>query len=259
MVLTPLSELSPIDPTTGNQFNPVDSVEPRQRLGISVEDVRAFRSFVLEQFDIRPEDDSTVAREAVRTVLPDFLNKLVSTVHPLALGNVDRVHRQIKQLAKELLALHPVANRRDDEAVDTLATKFWSHLHMINRHEAQRILSAEHVVFASDDLSSALDELLRAYEDTFNLRHALYLSGLLADRPFKSVRFIGGVLESTAWGYVFETNALLRQSSVVPPNVQIQLPVGQDLPLISGLPRRFQVEIASQGWVHNKEPKGFDR
>ena len=40
IVMTRLAELSPIDPTTGNQFNPVDG--KGNRLGISVEDVRAY-------------------------------------------------------------------------------------------------------------------------------------------------------------------------------------------------------------------------
>jgi len=39
IVMTPIGELSPIDPTTGNQFNPVDRVAKSKRLGISVEDV----------------------------------------------------------------------------------------------------------------------------------------------------------------------------------------------------------------------------
>ena len=53
IVLTPLSELSPIDPTTGNQFNPSDPSNPSARLGISVEDVVAYRTFVLDQFKER--------------------------------------------------------------------------------------------------------------------------------------------------------------------------------------------------------------
>src|SRR5262245_25815313 len=37
----PISELSPIDPSTGNQFNPIDQSATNKRLGISVEDVNA--------------------------------------------------------------------------------------------------------------------------------------------------------------------------------------------------------------------------
>ena len=41
IVMTPLSELSPIDPTTGNQFNPTDPNDQWNRLVISVKGLRA--------------------------------------------------------------------------------------------------------------------------------------------------------------------------------------------------------------------------
>lgn len=253
IVMTPLSELSPIDPTTGNQFNPKD--DQKRLLGISVEDVRAYRTFVLDQFGVDSEKDP----EGVRAVLPALLQRLAQEVHPLALGNVERVHRQIKQLARNLLDLHPVDGQQLDSVIESLTTKFWSHLHMVNRHEARAILGDERVQFAPDDLAVALDELLRAYENHFNLRQALFLKTFLGDEPSKEVRFIGGALETTAWGYLFETRALLRQHPLPPPGVQLQIPVGQPVPLVQGLPRALQAEVLSRGWVRNKEPKGFDK
>lgn len=58
IVMTALGELSPIDPTTGNQFNPLNpdpNAGPGSRLGISVEDVRAYQDLVLET--LRPKAD----------------------------------------------------------------------------------------------------------------------------------------------------------------------------------------------------------
>lgn len=255
IVMTPLSELSPIDPTTGNHFNPKEGTDKNRFLGISVEDVRAYRSFVLAQFGLDAKDGS----DAVNDLLPPFLSRLVQEVHPLALGNVERVHRQIKQLAKNLLELHPVAGRNLDEIIESLTTRFWSHLHMINRHEAKMILGDEQVQFADRDLEAALDDLLRTYENHFNLRQTLFLNAFLGDKPEHRARFIGGVLESTAWGYLFETCAILRQFTAMPSGVQVQVPAGQPMPLIQGLPRSIQVEVQSRGWIRNKEPKGFDK
>ena len=59
IVLTPLAELSPIDPSTGNQFNPSDPGEPHNRLAISVEDVQAYRRFILEQLDVETKGRAT--------------------------------------------------------------------------------------------------------------------------------------------------------------------------------------------------------
>ena len=98
IIMTPIGELSPIDPTTGNQFNPVDPIQSKARLGISVEDVQAYRDFILEQFKLAEEQNSALAREILRP----FIDRLTDRVHPLALGNVHRVHQQIKKLADKL-------------------------------------------------------------------------------------------------------------------------------------------------------------
>lgn len=249
--LGPISELSPIDPSTGNQFNPLDPVDKTSRLPISVEDVQAYRSFILEALQVSGEkkDDDKGHYDA-------FLQKLVTDVHPLALGNVHRVHQQIKKLGASLLKLHPIKERDVNKIVESLATHFYSHLHMISRQEAVEILGSAQIKFASDELAAALDELLRVYEDTFQLRRPLYLSEIMGDQPQFTARFIGGAIESAERSYLFETQANIRQSSKFPANIQLQLPAGQALPLIPGLPREYNIELSAQGWVHNKAPKG---
>ena len=256
IVLTDLSELSPIDPSTGNQFNPRDPADPKSGMAISVEDVRAYRSFIVEQLTGIKEDnddESPLSPEAL-----SLLQRLASEVHPLALGNVHRVLQQIKQLAKNLLNLHPVAGEDPQKIVSALTTKFFSHLHMINRHEAKDILG-DRVEFASDELADALDDVLRAYEGGFALRQKFYLRNLLDRDPEVPFRFVGAVLESATRSYLFETAGVVRQVAKPPPNVQVQVPVGQPIPLVPGMPRETQVEVTSQGWVHNKEPQGVTK
>jgi hypothetical protein len=250
IVMGPLSELSPIDPNTGNQFNPPDPANPAARLGISVEDVRAYREFVLSQ--LKDEDGPSAEKLGPFTALFD---RLTSQVHPLAVGNVHRVLQQIKQLAGNLLALNAVDGRDTAEVVDALTTKFYSHVHMINRHEALEILGNQ-VVFAPPELAEALDELLRAYEDTFELRKPFVLSGFLGDDAEKQAQFVGAVIESRHRSYLFRTNVRVSQHTKLPPNVQVQLPPGQRMPLLPGLPREFNIEPTSQAWLHNLHPTG---
>ena len=244
----PLSELSPIDPTTGNQFNPVDPVDNGNRMAISVEDVRSYKAFVEEQMgsgkDVEP---TTRAR---------FVDQLVSQVHPLALGNVQRVLLQIEQLAKNLLQLHPVDGMDVERVVEDLTSRFYSHLHMINRHEAKGILG-DRVVFASPELAGALDSLLYSYESDFSLRRTLVVPTLLGTDLEKECRFIGGAIESAEWSYLFDTRLLVTQRSKIPPNFQVQLPVGQPMPLVPGLPKDIGVELISQAWERNTQPKGI--
>lgn len=255
VVLGPLSELSPIDPTTANQFNPPNPAAPNtdKRLGISVEDVQAYREFVREQLHGKPSDNDDCRLDAEQ--MQPFLQKLIESVHPLALGNVYRVLQQITRLAGKLLELHPKSDRKPADIISALTSQFWSHLHMINRHEARRILGSR-VEFASARLTNAMDALLREYEDSFQLRRTFYRSSFVGDNAEAPYRFVGGVLESRHWSYLFVTTGVIRQRTKLLPNVQIQLPAGQPLPLLPGLPRDYEVEIKSQGWEHNTDPKG---
>jgi hypothetical protein len=254
IVMTLLSELSPIDPSTGNQFNPPENeLQIQKKFAISVEDVQQYKAFVLNQLEAGRNDGSPLDKE----LLSPFLKRLTELVHPLALGNVHRVHLQIKQLARNLLMLHPIEGRDIEKAIESLTSRFYSHLHMINRDEAREILGNEQIEFANENLARLLDDLLRSYEDDFELRKPFFLGARLADLPTMEARFIGGAIDSKAWSYLYETFATLRQQSQLPPNVQVQLPPGQPMPLIPGLPRQYNVEVTSQRWMHNKEPKGI--
>ncbi|MBX3134579.1 MAG: hypothetical protein KF689_14445 [Gemmatimonadaceae bacterium] len=249
--LGPLSELSPIDPSTGNQFNPVDPANQANRLAIGVEDVTAFRDFIALQL---VKDESKLKEDSFRP----FLERLVGAVHPLALGNVQRVVKQINQLAEKLLALHPVQGENTKEVIANLTSAFHSHLHMINRDEASRILGTR-ISFMDNGLADASDALLRSYEDDFNLRQKFYLASFLGNDLTKDVRFVGGVAEAAARSYLFVTSGVLRQTTKLPPNVQVQIPPGQPMPLVQGLPRDIQFEIAAQGWKHNEHPQGVTK
>ncbi len=254
IILCPLSELSPIDPSTGNQFNPRDPANTKVPLAISVEDVKAYQDFIYDQLG---KEKKELDNEDIQNILPLF-EELVKKVHPLALGNVYRVLIQIQQLATNLLELHTNNDEKVEEIVEALTTKFYSHLHMINRHEAKNIL-LNRVEFAQDDLAHKMDKLLRNYENTFNLREKFFLSDYLGEKQQKKVRFIGGAIESKNWSYLFETKAIIKQYSKIKSNIQLQIPQGQPMPLVPGLPRDFNIDIKSQGWIHNKEPKGVTK
>ena len=249
IVLTPLSELSPIDPSTGNQFNPKDPAG--NLLGISVEDVQAYHDFVRDH--LQPSES-----RATPSAIEPFLMRLAQEVHPLALGNVHRVHRQIQRLAGELLALHPIEGRNVENVIKALTSEFQSHLHIINRHEAAKILGTQ-VSHASTELGIALDDVLRGYEDDFDLRRPFVVGAYLKDNACEDVNFVGGAVESRTWSYLFRTRGRLHQFSAVPPNVQVQIPLGQAMPLVAGLPREHRFEPLSQGWERNTTPQGVTK
>ena len=264
IIMTPLSELSPVDPSTGNQFNPIDPQNKNARLGIAVEDVSAYGDF-LHDFLSRgrtgkdKEADESLSLDQRLAWVQPLLAKLAENIHPLALGNVHRVHQQVKNLAGHLLRLHPLPDgKAPSEIVHAFTTRFNSHLHMISRHEAKEILG-DRVEFASDDLASLLDLLLRSYEDIFDLRRPFIVAAFMEDEPRKEFRCISGSVESRSWSYLYETRGVVTQYAVPPQNIQVQVPMGQTMPLLPGLPRSYNLKITTKRWTHNTEPKGITR
>ena len=254
VVMTRLGELSPIDPTTGNQFNPIDPTNQKNRLAISVEDMRAYRDFVRYFVGGRSSDEELTTEE--QSLLQSSLCKMGETVHPLALGNVHRVHQLVSGLAKKLLEFHVVKGRDPEKVVRALTVETYSHQHIIGRVDAKKILKTQ-VQMATRKLELALDKLLKKYVDDFGLRSPLFAARWMEPtEQEKEFRFIGGVLESRHWGYIFETTGKMMQQSKLPPNVNVQIPPGQPMPIVPGLPRDFSIEVHQQRWYRNTKPEG---
>lgn len=258
IVMGPLSELSPIDPTCGNQFNPREEGNPNSPpIGISVEDVQSYRDFLVKQLCLEaPEAGQTDKRpDNWREVLSPHIAKLTESVHPLALGNVHRVIRQIEKLAKQLLELHPSAEESVDRIIQDLTTHFFSHTHMLDRHEAKRILG-DRVVEADTDLADLLNRVLGCYKKSFRTWDPFFWIEKIGDEPMKSFEFVGGVVETRHWSYLYRTTVRATQTSGVPQGVNVQLPPNQPMPLIPGLPRQRGAEKVAQGWKRNSRPTG---
>ena len=112
---------------------------------------------------------------------------------------------------------------------------------------------------ASFSSETALDELLRQYEDDFYLREPFVATRYMGDESEKDIFFVGGILESLKIGYKSVTNGKLKQFSEVPPNVQIQLPPGQPMPIVQGLPRKLSMDLLKTGWYKNKKKDGVTK
>lgn len=127
IVMHPFAELGPIDPTVSNEFNPKEEGTGR-RLGISVEDVKAYVDFIKETVGITHQDELVKAIEI-----------LANKVHPLALGNVERFLSQSRMIARKILGTHKdeVEKHVIEDIVENMASKLYFHGHPINRKEAK--------------------------------------------------------------------------------------------------------------------------
>ncbi len=155
IVMHPFAEMGPIDPSVQNDFNPVDP-QTQQRISISVEDVKAYISFIKETVGIKHEE------ELVKTV-----EILANRVHPLALGNVERFISQSRMIARKILLTHmtdETSKHKIDEIIETLASKLYFHGHPINRREARLELGLKVLENPQPDLETAMWELYLDYE-----------------------------------------------------------------------------------------------
>lgn len=163
IVMSDLSEISPIDPSTANVFNPTDPINSQNKIPISVEDVIAYFDLAKNKFGIKSDEDLT-----------KVFNKFVESnpqIHPLALGNVNRIHNLIRLLAKRLLKSHKDKMREEEieKIVEYFTEKLYSHQYFIGRKEAKEELGLKSVVFADDELSKSMSDLYAQYSEEIGL------------------------------------------------------------------------------------------
>jgi len=163
VVMSDLSELSPIDPSTANVFNPQDPQNPQSKIPISVEDVMAYVDLVKNKFGIKNEENVTQAFLKFSDSEPE--------IHPLSLGNVNRIHNLIRILARRLLKSHktPMKEEEIEKVVDYFTEKLYSHQYFIGRGEAREDLGLNSVVFADDSLSKVMTDLYEEYKKELDL------------------------------------------------------------------------------------------
>ena len=161
VVMHPMGMLGPTDPTVANNFNPIDPLNPGQRLGISVEDVSGYIALIKEDAGIRHDDERVLA-----------FNKLADQVHPLALGNVKRSLSQSRMMAQKLLELHldPTKDEpRIRHIVDSLTSKLFFHGHPINRDEAKNEIGLTTVEKPNKKVEDLIWNLYVEYENEMRL------------------------------------------------------------------------------------------
>jgi hypothetical protein len=232
IVMHPFGELGPIDPTVANEFNPVEN---GRRIGISVEDVKAYINFVKSTVGITHEDE-----------LVQAINGLIQKVHPLALGNVDRFLSQSRMIGKKILLTH--MDRGDDHAireiVENMASKLYFHGHPINRREARQDLNLK-VQDPAPDLEKAMWELYRDFEDEFeNLKPFNPVADLLAAGPpaagtpnAKQYVLVHAAVESAK---IASRHSSKRRVELMPPDPAGNQPVRD--------------ESFAQEWTHQSAP-----
>lgn len=152
IVMGPMAQLSPVDPTITGPFNPIGPVPgqvgtPSQILPISVEDVVSYLELAREEAEIK-----------TGPAMLEVFKKLSDTVQPMALGSVYRAKTQIKLLARKLLGFHmneQAEKAKIDGIIKSLTKELYSHDYLISRREAKGVLKLK-VTNADDNLEKLM-------------------------------------------------------------------------------------------------------
>jgi len=203
IVMSDISELSPIDPSTANVFNPVDPLNSQNRLPISVEDVIAYFDLAREKFGIKNE-----------VQLADIFLKFVDAnpqIHPLALGNVNRTHTLIRILARRLLKSHKEAMLEEEinKIVGYFTEKLYSHQYFIGRKEAKEELGLKNISYSDASVDGLLTKLFDSYnkemqdDKLWSPENEIELSGDHGKKEYK-IAFIESLAQTNYFSLVLD-------------------------------------------------------
>ena len=211
------AELGPIDPTLVKATIGETAVPPQE---IAVEDVNSFLSFVKERANINDQD-----------AVANILGSLINQIGPLTLGSVNRQHHHIRLVARKLLTSR--REKLDEEKIstiiETLTEKIYSHGHAIGRREAKDI--GLPVEYPDDKVENLMWELYLKYENFLKLREPIHPEIVLRDRDHYQIGNMPiAVIESSKKLHIFETNIELKKKRNIPPNPQININLGLQLP-----------------------------
>ena len=217
IIMTKKAELGPIDITIGSgPYNPMEK-NSFNRLPISVEDVTGYFS-MLKKVGCARNDE----------IMRGF-ELLTKHVHPLALGNVNRLLEETKLVALRLLSTRsvPFSNEENEEIIKKISSEVYSHSHTISRTEALKYIGLKQVVKSEDiNLSEDLWELYNEYknlfcfEDPFKPEEYLF-SNNLEENIWKDLSL--ACIESLEKFDICKVDMRVRKLRQIPPQVNLNL------------------------------------
>ena len=228
IVMTPMAQLSPVDPSITSPFNPtlpnqVAGAAP-QFLPVSVEDVSSYLDLASE------------AGLKSETALSGVFSMLSGDIRPLALGSVFRAKQQIKMLSEKLLGFHMKEKEKIDGIVSKLIRELYSHDYIIARSEAKNQIGLK-IALSSVEMEGRLVQLFEQYSDALLLQTPYVADMLLGSDNTKTVSFDQAFIESKEGTYVHRTRKEIKRLRVTQ----------QGLPM-----EAIQERVLQAGWILEK-------
>lgn len=124
LLLSPVAELSPIDPNIASAGSVPNGSPPM----IASEDIRMFREMSAEWFGIQSDQQAVV-----------LLQSMLQHIFPTTLSSFFRVSQQLRRHADKLLQYHLTDASQREYIIDNLLYGYGSHSESITYHDAQEI------------------------------------------------------------------------------------------------------------------------
>jgi len=224
IVMCKLGELSPVDPSTANMFNPIlrpppqgDAGDPRNRVPISVEDVTSYLDLSKEKVGLVSESDKL-----------EVFRILANKIEPLALGNVNRVYDEIRILTRRLLSIH-INPKTEEERLQKIVKGFteeYTHECIITRDVANEF--GLKISKPDQQEENLMMSIWKEYENELKMPEPLDSEATLAQsqppNTRVNIKLRLGFIETIAGGFTFELSGfvhprLQQMSPLQPPPV----------------------------------------
>lgn len=200
IVTTPLSLLSPVDPTGNFVVN-------NQQRSIQVEDVAGFIDFAKTKVGLKNQQ-----------VLSEILKSLVSDTPPQILGNINRTHALIRQLVGKLLDTHKtkMTQEQKDNIGKSLTEKLYSHQHLINRKELVKLGFNDLVEELDSTNEERLLNIFGYFSEKMKLNEVFDPANELGSLPNHSFTLSRAVIASTSLCHSFNSEYSIERQENVP-------------------------------------------
>lgn len=220
VIMSKLGELSPVDPSTTNTFNPVD--RQGRPIPISVEDVTSYVNLANSKIGLKSEESKL---EVFKTLVT---SPNIQT-HPLSLGNVNRVYDEIRLIVQNLLSIHmnPASEKDGIEKIKHYLTEVYTHDYLITRDEARTL--GMKVKDSDNPLEDLMMNLYEDYENELQLQTPFDPESALGAAPSISLPLTLGYIESEKMSFAFKTEAAISR-------LQLNVMQVQQVPAISPAP-----------------------
>ncbi len=205
-------ELGPIDPQVPIQIGEGGLAQLHQ---LSVEDLMSYLDFLREKAGLSDH-----------TALAGAVSLLINKVGPPLVGQLNRVHSHIRDVARKMLTARnkkaQLSEQQIKSIIESLAEKTYQHGHAIGRAEAEDI--GLKIVRPSRKLETRMWNLYEAYEDLSKLLSPIDQRTFIpSGHDAHTERVVIGCIESVRMAHHFAGDYCGRNKRQVPPQTSLNL------------------------------------